>query len=133
MLHAHSSHYNVKEIELAARLGEVVPAPLQKSLFGESGSDANEMAMMVARKFTGGYEIASPHVSFHGLSDATRAVTFAGWHAGHGHLPGGTMRDGGAILLSLPAGAELSAMRLRLSRTPASPCWMPNRPAGRRR
>ncbi len=91
MLHAHSSHYNVKEIELAARLGEVVPAPLQKSLFGESGSDANEMAMMVARKFTGGHEIASPHVSFHGLSDATRAVTFAGWHAGHGHLPSGTM------------------------------------------
>ena len=91
MLHAHSSHYNVREIELAARLGEIVPAPLQKSLFGESGSDANEMAMMIARKFTAGHEIASPHISFHGLSDATRAVTFAGWHAGHGNLPGGTM------------------------------------------
>jgi 2,2-dialkylglycine decarboxylase (pyruvate) len=90
MLHAYSSHYNVREIELAARLGGLVPRPLQKSLFGESGSDANEMAMMIARKFTGGHEIASPHISFHGLSDATRAVTFAGWHAGHGALPGGT-------------------------------------------
>ena len=90
MLHAHSSHYNVKEIELAARLGEIVPRPLQKSLFGESGADANEMAMMIARKYTNGFEIASPHVSFHGLSDATRAVTFSGWHTGHGHLPGGT-------------------------------------------
>lgn len=90
MLHAHSSHYNVKEIELAERLGGIMPRPLQKSLFGESGADANEMAMMIARKYTGGYEIASPHISFHGLSDATRAVTFAGWHAGHGHLPGGT-------------------------------------------
>ena len=90
MIHAHSSHYNVKEIELATRLGRIMPRPLKKSLFGESGSDANEMAMMIARKFTGGYEIASPHISFHGLSDATRAVTFAGWHAGHGHLPGGT-------------------------------------------
>ena len=89
MIHAHSSHYNVKEIELATRLGRVMPRPLQKSLFGESGADANEMAMTIARKFTGGYEIASPHVSFHGLSDATRAVTFAGWHAGHGHLAGG--------------------------------------------
>ena len=46
--------------------------------------------MMIARKYTGGYEIASPHISFHGLSDATRSVTFSGWHAGHGHLPGGT-------------------------------------------
>ena len=90
MIHAHSSHYNVKEIELATRLGRVMPDPLQKSLFGESGADANEMAKMIARKYTGGYEIASPHVSFHGLSDATRAVTFAGWHAGHGHFGGGT-------------------------------------------
>jgi 2,2-dialkylglycine decarboxylase (pyruvate) len=90
MLHAHSSHYNVKEIQLAARLGALMPDPLQKSLFGESGSDANEMAMMIARKYTGGYEIASPHISFHGLSDATRAMTFAGWHAGHGPLPGGS-------------------------------------------
>ena len=90
MIHAHSSHFNVKEIELAAKLGEVVPRPLQKSLFGESGADANEMAMMIARKYTGGHEVISPHISFHGLSDATRAVTFSGWHSGHGALPSGS-------------------------------------------
>jgi 2,2-dialkylglycine decarboxylase (pyruvate) len=90
MIHAHSSHYNVKEIELAYRLGRIMPAPLQKSVFGESGSDANELAMTIARKATGGYEIASPHLSFHGLSDATRSVTYAGWHAGHGPLMAGT-------------------------------------------
>ena len=48
------------------------------------------MAMMVARMYTGGSEIFSPHLSFHGLSDATRSITFAGWHAGHGPLPGGS-------------------------------------------
>jgi 2,2-dialkylglycine decarboxylase (pyruvate) len=90
MIHAHSSHFNVKEIELAAKLGEIVPRPLRKSLFGESGADANEMAMMIARKYTGGHEVVSPHISFHGLSDATRAVTFSGWHAGHGQLPSGS-------------------------------------------
>jgi 2,2-dialkylglycine decarboxylase (pyruvate) len=90
MLHAHSSHYNVKEIELAYRLGQIMPAPLQKSLFGESGSDANELAMMIARKATGGHEVASPHISFHGLSDATRSVTFSGWHANHGPLMPGS-------------------------------------------
>jgi 2,2-dialkylglycine decarboxylase (pyruvate) len=91
MIHAHSSHFNVREIELAGKLGALVPRPLQKSLFGESGADANEIAMMIARKYTGGHEIASPHISFHGLSDATRAVTFSGWHAGHGQLPGGSI------------------------------------------
>jgi len=90
MIHAHSSYHNVKEIKLAARLGHLMPDPLQKSLFGESGADANEMAMLIARKYTGGHEIASPHISFHGLSDATRAVTFAGWHANHGQLAANT-------------------------------------------
>ena len=90
MIHAHSSYYNVKEIELSYRLGRIMPAPLEKSLFGESGADANELALGIARKYTGGQEVASPHLSFHGLSDATRAVTFAGWHKGHGAPAAGT-------------------------------------------
>lgn len=89
MLHAHSSYYNVWEIELAARLAEIMPEPLHKSLFGESGADANELAMVVARMFTGGQDVYSPHVSFHGLSMATRSVTFGGWRRGHGELPSG--------------------------------------------
>src|SRR5207253_6726550 len=90
MLHAHSSHYTVKEIELAARLGAAMPDPLQKSLFGESGSDANAMAVMIARKYTGGYEAARPHTSLHGLPDATRPLTLAGRHRDPGPLPGRT-------------------------------------------
>src|SRR5260221_4043397 len=80
MLHAHSSHYNVKEIQLAARLRALMPDPLQKSLFGESGSDANEMAGIIRRKLPAGYEVASPHISFHGLSDATRALKIGRAH-----------------------------------------------------
>lgn len=89
ILHAHSSYYNVKEIELAARLAALLPDPLDKSLFGESGADANELAIMIARMYTGGDDVFSPHVSFHGLSAGTRSVTFAGWRRGHGSLPGG--------------------------------------------
>ena len=114
MLHAHSSHYNVKEIELAARLGEIVPRPLQKSLFGESGADANEMSMMIARKYTDGFEIASPHISFHGLSDATRAVTFSGWHAGHGHLPGGTYAIVAPYCYRCPLNQTFPELQVRL-------------------
>ena len=84
LIHAHSSYYNDKEIELARRLGELLPAPLQKSLFLQSGADANEAAINIARKYTGGYEVASPHVSFHGMSDTTRSLTFAGWRKGYG-------------------------------------------------
>src|SRR5713226_8904173 len=90
LIHAHSSYYNVQEIRLAERLAGLMPAGLEKSLFLQSGSDANEAAVMIARQYTGGYEVASPHVSFHGLSDTARSLTFAGWHGGHGALPGGS-------------------------------------------
>src|SRR5712692_6275826 len=90
LIHAHSSYFNVEEIRLAERLARVMPAGLEKSLFLQSGSDANEAAVMIARQYTGGYEVASPHVSFHGLSDTARSLTFAGWHGGHGALPGGS-------------------------------------------
>lgn len=88
MLHAHSSHFNVQEIELARRLGELLPDPLTRSLFGESGADANELALLLARIYTGGRDVFSPHVSYHGLSTTARSVTFAGWRRGHGTLAG---------------------------------------------
>jgi 2,2-dialkylglycine decarboxylase (pyruvate) len=91
LIHAHSSYFNDKEVELAERLAAVMPAPLAKSLFLQSGADANEAAVAIARKYTGGFEVASPHIGFHGMSDSTRALTFAGWHAGHGPLAPGTM------------------------------------------
>src|SRR5579872_1064184 len=90
LVHAHSSYFNVQEIRLAERLAGVMPAGLEKSLFLQSGSEANEAAVMIARQYTGGYEVASPHVSFHGMSDTARSLTFSGWHAGHGVLPSGS-------------------------------------------
>jgi 2,2-dialkylglycine decarboxylase (pyruvate) len=89
LIHASSSLLNVNEIRLAETLAATVPAPLQKSFFLLSGSDANEAALAVARKYTGRFEVASPHTSFHGLSDAARAVTFTGWHQGYGPYPAG--------------------------------------------
>jgi 2,2-dialkylglycine decarboxylase (pyruvate) len=82
LMHANSTYYNVEEIQLAEQLASTLPEPLGKSLFHLSGSDANEAAIGIAKKATGRYELASPHASFHGLSDTTRAVTYAGWRRG---------------------------------------------------
>ena len=91
LIHAHSSYYNDQEILLAERLGRLLPDPLEKSMFLQSGADANEAAINIARKYTGGFEIASPHTSFHGMSDTTRSLTFAGWHRGYGPPQPGMM------------------------------------------
>ena len=90
LIHASSSYFNVKEIELARRLGAIAPPPLKKSMFLGSGSDSNEAAVAIAKKYTGGFEVASPHVSFHGMSEASRSLTFAGWHQGYGPMTPGS-------------------------------------------
>jgi 2,2-dialkylglycine decarboxylase (pyruvate) len=90
LIHASSSLLNVNQIRLAATLAATVPPPLQKTFFLLSGSDANEAALAVAKKYTGRYEVASPHTSFHGLSESARAVTFTGWHQGYGPYAPGT-------------------------------------------
>jgi 2,2-dialkylglycine decarboxylase (pyruvate) len=86
LIHASSMYFNTKEIELAKRLADVLPSNLHKSTFLISGSDSNEAAISMAKTYTGRFEVASPHASFHGLSDTARALTFAGWHAGYGPL-----------------------------------------------
>ena len=49
LVHAHSSYFNDKEVELAERLAAIMPPPLEKSLFLQSGADANEAAVNIAR------------------------------------------------------------------------------------
>lgn len=91
LIHASSSFYNVEEVNLAKKLASISVPPLKRSFFMESGSDANEAAMEIARIYTGRYEIASPHTGFHGLSGFTRSVTFGtqSWRRGHGpYMPG---------------------------------------------
>jgi 2,2-dialkylglycine decarboxylase (pyruvate) len=85
LVHCGNTILNTKEIELAQELGQIVPRPLKKSTFLTSGSDANEAAMTVAKKATGGFEVAAPHLNMAGLGDMARQVTFVdGWHTGYG-------------------------------------------------
>ncbi len=89
LIHSHMTIFNDREIILASRLAEITPPGLNRSMFLTSGSDSNEAAMAIAKRYTGGYEVASPVVSFHGMSDAARAVTFSGWRQGYGpYAPG---------------------------------------------
>jgi 2,2-dialkylglycine decarboxylase (pyruvate) len=81
-MHSSSTYYNVAEIRLSEKLASILPAPLTKSFFSLSGSDSIEAAINIARRVTGRLEMASPHISFHGLSDTPRSVSYAAWHKG---------------------------------------------------
>jgi 2,2-dialkylglycine decarboxylase (pyruvate) len=82
MIHASSNYYNIYEIALSEKLAGTLPPQLRKSFFGLSGSDATESAINIAKKVTGRYELASPHLSFHGLGDTPRSLSYAAWHKG---------------------------------------------------
>ncbi len=69
-------YYSPATGELAEKLAGIMPSPrLRKSFFANSGAEAIEGAMKVARLYTGKHEIISLHASFHGRTLATLSIT----------------------------------------------------------
>ena len=52
--------------EYAEKLTATLPEPLKCVYFVNSGSEANDMAMMIARVYTGNFDILSFRNSYHG-------------------------------------------------------------------
>lgn len=64
------------QVALAKKLASIAPAgALRKSFFTNSGTEANETAILAARCFTGSTEIVALRHSYHGRSAATMGLT----------------------------------------------------------
>jgi 4-aminobutyrate aminotransferase len=76
IVHACSYVYFVPTVgELAEKLAEVTPGRLQKSFFCNSGAEANEGAMRLAKRYSGRCEFVAIESSFHGRTYATLSIT----------------------------------------------------------
>jgi len=76
LIHAASYIYYVTPVvKLAEKLAEITPGKLQKTLFVNSGAEAVECSLKLARKFTKRYEFLALMCSFHGRTLATLSVT----------------------------------------------------------
>ena len=78
LVHVSNLYYNVRQIELAEQLGLLSIG--MRSFFSNSGAEANEGAIKLARKYgrvhrNGAYEVISMERSFHGRTLATTAAT----------------------------------------------------------
>jgi acetylornithine/succinyldiaminopimelate/putrescine aminotransferase len=62
-------------INLAKRLAEVLPPNLNTSYFVNSGTEANEAALKLAKRCTGRTEIVSCHRSYHGNTHGSLSVS----------------------------------------------------------
>jgi 4-aminobutyrate aminotransferase len=76
LIHAASYVYHVPVVaRLAEKLAAITPGRLRKTFFGNSGAEAVEGAMRLARAYTGKSEFIALQASFHGRTNATLSVT----------------------------------------------------------
>ncbi len=73
LIHCSNIYYNVPGAELAEKLAKL--SDFDKVFFSNSGAEANEAAIKLARKFTGKGEIITALESFHGRTMLTVTAT----------------------------------------------------------
>jgi 4-aminobutyrate aminotransferase len=82
--HVSTLFANEPQAALAKKIAQVTPGgKLTKSFFTNSGTEANETAILTARCYTGNTEIVALRHSYHGRSAAAMALTGQGaWRLG---------------------------------------------------
>jgi len=82
--HVSTLFANEPQAALARKIAQVTPGgKLTKSFFTNSGTEANETAILTARCYTGNTEIVALRHSYHGRSAAAMALTGQGaWRLG---------------------------------------------------
>lgn len=74
--HVSTVFVNEPQVALAQKLASITPAgALRKSFFTNSGTEANETAILTARCFTGSTEIIALRHSYHGRSSAAMGMS----------------------------------------------------------
>ncbi|CAN5375615.1 N/A [soil metagenome] len=73
--HATTIYMNPNPGELAKKLAAKLPAGLEVAYFTNSGSEANDLAIMMARLFTGNRDVVSLRNGYHGASGITMNLT----------------------------------------------------------
>jgi 2,2-dialkylglycine decarboxylase (pyruvate) len=86
VVHLNSWMLSEPVLALAERLAGLLPDPLAKVILLNTGSEANEVALKLAKMHSGRFEVAGLARSFHGLLAGTTSVTFSMAHAGYGPL-----------------------------------------------
>src|SRR5688572_7336035 len=66
-------HPNI--VEFAEKLTSKMPSPLKVCYFVNSGSEANDLALMMARAYTGNFDVVALRNCYHGGGQSTMALT----------------------------------------------------------
>ncbi len=76
LVHCCSYVYHVRPVaDLAEKLAQITPGKLKKSFFANSGAEAVEGALKLAKLYTGKSELIALTASFHGRTWGALSVT----------------------------------------------------------
>jgi 2,2-dialkylglycine decarboxylase (pyruvate) len=89
-------------VDLARRLAESLPEPLDKVLLLTTGAESNEAALRMAKLVTGKHEIVSFARSWHGMTQAAANATYSAGRKGYGPAAPGNF----AIPVPFPPGGD---------------------------
>jgi 4-aminobutyrate aminotransferase-like enzyme/Ser/Thr protein kinase RdoA (MazF antagonist) len=81
LLATHSRYLHEAIVELAERLKATLPPSLDAVMFVNSGSEANDLAWRIARAATGRSGAIVTECAYHGLTEATHALSAEVWSA----------------------------------------------------
>ncbi|QUI36255.1 aspartate aminotransferase family protein [Streptomyces alfalfae] len=82
--HLYSGMLSRPVVDLARRLAESLPTPLEKALLLTTGAESNEAAIRMAKLVTGKHEIVSFARSWHGMTQAAASATYSAGRKGYG-------------------------------------------------
>ena len=75
MLNTNSRYLHDNIVRLAERVTETMPDSLEVAIFVNSGSEANDLALRLARTHTGRRDVYCVREAYHGNSAATLAIS----------------------------------------------------------
>src|SRR5438874_8923047 len=91
VIHLNSWMLSEPVLALAERLVGLVPPSLNKVILVNTGGEANEVALRIAKMHTGRFEIVGLTRSWHGLQAGVASINLAAGHAGYGPLMPGSL------------------------------------------
>jgi 4-aminobutyrate aminotransferase len=91
-------------VALAEKVAQIAPGKLKKSYFTNSGTEANEVAIITARMYTGNYEILALRHGYSGHSHLAKSLTGLSTYRRAGVIPYGVVQAPGPYCYRCPYG-----------------------------
>ncbi len=89
LIHSSTLYPHANHVNLAEKIAAITPGKLQKSYFTNSGTEADELAVMAARGYTGNYDMLALRHGYSGNSAMGKTLTAqSAWRIESNIVPG---------------------------------------------